>query len=296
MMSARTMNRRPPYGRAIPRADAQQTPAACAGRTARATRATIGAAICGVAVLIAGVAAAAPSGPLAIELQNGIVLRGVVRQIQPSLYLIQSDARLYEVSAGEIATVDGDDDVMKKLPKADRKLFRYETYEELQNDASVVSWDHFDVTNESGKVTTYLEWGAQQRELADAKASTTFDQFGQPLEQRIEPRPGSDIYDVYHDLRVPIVPGERIRFTTRYRYENRVAQENGHAVYRFGGDFPDDRIVTRKIALPAGAVLVRAEPEPLMTFEYEGRTIVVWRRYYPAGEVHQQTIVYDPAR
>jgi len=252
------------------------------------------AAILAVVPLLPGTAAAADDAAAStIKLADGRSLTGALREIEPSRYLVQAGDKLYEFSGDEIASVDGRPGIPKSAANG---LVRYESYEELTGDGDVVLYAHFSTVNRTRKAWTTVEWGAAPHEMAQMATLEAVDGYGNRLTHHLEPRPGSDIQSVVVDLAVPVAPGETVNLTTRYLLRGRVQEKNGVMNYTFAGDFPEDRIYTRKVKLPRGAVVVSTDPEPVQTFDAQGSRYLVWRRYYPKGETFPITVRYRLSR
>lgn len=228
-----------------------------------------------------------------VELKNGKVIEGVIRQIEDSQFLVQTGEELYEITGEEIAAVDGRPGAPADLSSS-RRLLRYETYEVVATNGDVELWTKLRLTNESSRVWTYIQWGAKERELSMFRTMRAFDQFGNALAHRIEPRAGSELYNVIVDLVVPVAPGEELALAERLTNPGmaRRDDDSGGFVLTFAGDFPEDRIHTRKVRLPRGARVETVEPEPSFQFEHEGSPIIVWRHYYPEGEEFPLTVAY----
>jgi hypothetical protein len=231
------------------------------------------------------------AGEHRVRLHSGQVLEGAVRQIQPSLYLVQTDDQLYEITGEEIETVDGKPGV-SELPVSQERLLRYEGFEVVAPNGDVELWSRFQTTNESSQVWTYVEWGAAEWELEMYRTMEAYDKYGHRLQHRIEPRSTKGQYSVIVDLQVPLAPGESVDLATKYLEPGQAHREGDGFRLSFVGDFPDDRIYLRKVELPQGAEIEKVEPDATLTFQHEGHPIVVWRRYYPKGEKFPLTVVY----
>lgn len=226
-----------------------------------------------------------------IELRDGRTLDGVIRQVRTSLYLVQTDQELYELSAEEIASVGGKPGVP---PQENAKpLFTDMQRVQLRADGIVEMWKAEKITNEHDQILTYAMFGAKERELSFMRTMQAFDGYGNKLNVRIEPRAGTDLYNVFVDFVVPVLPGETMHGSLRYEFPDQITCEDGKCVNRFWGDFPEDRLLTRRVELPPGAKLLKAEPEPNLEFEHLGQTVVVWRRYYPEGTGFPLVVEYE---
>jgi hypothetical protein len=258
---------------------------------------TIKAMLALLVLLVVGVALTAQADEPAaqeIKLRDGETLHGVIRQIRTSLYLVQTDQELYELSAEEIASVDGKPGVP---PQSDQKpLFTDLQRVQLRADGIVEMWTAEEIRNDHDQILTYALFGAKERELPFMRTMQAYDQFGNRLNVRIEPRAGTELYNVFVDFVVPILPGETMRGSLRYEFPGQIDCADGTCVNRFWGDFPEDRLLTRRVELPVGAKLLKVDPEPNLQFEHLGQTVVVWRRYYPAGTGFPLVVEYEPAQ
>jgi hypothetical protein len=226
-----------------------------------------------------------------IKLRDGKTLHGVLRQSRPSLYLVQTEGQLYEISAEEIASVDGQPGIPAQ--PEENPLFNDLQRVQLRADGIVEMWTGEEITNNHDQILTYAMFGAKERELPVMRTMQAFDQFGNQLNVRIEPRAGTDLYNVFVDFAVPILPGETMRGSLRYVYPGRISCEGRKCTNQFWGDFPEDRLLTRRVELPVGAKLLKVEPEPNLQFEHLGQTVVVWRRYYPARTEFPLVVEYE---
>ncbi len=226
-----------------------------------------------------------------IKLKDGKVLRGVLRQIRPSFYLVQTDDELIELSAEEIELVNG----QQGIPSVgnERPLATSMHRAQLQPDGSLDLWTFEEITNTHDEILTYAMFGAKERELPTMKTMQAYDQFGNRLNVRIEPRAGTGLYNVFIDFEVPILPGESMRGSLRYVYQNQIECDGQRCRNQFWGDFPEDRLHTRRVELPKGAKLLKVDPEPNLQYEHDGKTVVVWRRYYPAKTGFPLVVEYE---
>jgi hypothetical protein len=248
-------------------------------------------------MLFLSVAVTAWAGELApqeIKLRDGRILHGVIRQIRSSLYLVQTGHDLYELSAEEIASVGGKPGVPPQ--ESQKPLFNDMQRVQLRADGIVDMWTAEEITNNHDQILTYAMFGAKENELPFMRTMQAFDQFGNRLKVRIEPRAGTDLYNVFVDFVVPILPGETMRGSLRYEFTGEITCKDGKCVNRFSGDFADDKLLTRRVELPVGAKLLKAEPEPNLQFEYLGQMVIVWRRYYPAGTRFPLVVEYELAK
>lgn len=234
---------------------------------------------------------AAPPAVVTVELRGGRVIRGALRLIQPRRYLVQGEEDLYEVSGDEITAVDGRPGP-PPMRTPNPPLIEYQTYELVAPGGDVELWTQLHFKNESQTVVTYVQWGAKQQEIELYRAMVVYDSYGRQAAVRIEPRAGTELYDVFVDLAVPVVPGETVTLSQRLRYPGRARQRDGVFSLTFNGDFPEDRLYLRKVQLPAGARIERVEPPPALRFEHQRAPVIVWRRYFPAHARVPLTVTY----
>jgi len=261
-----------------------------------------------VAGLAGQVRAATPAeagGPeITLQLSDGTTVEGALRRVQPSVYLVQTAEQLVEITEDELLQFlvvpagQSQADFLASTREAalpGERLLRYETYEVVTAKGDVDFWSHTETVNESRQVLTFLQWGAREDELPRYRTMMVYDQFGNRLAHRSEPRPGTALHNIIVDLAVPVAPGEKVSFTIRYAKENQVRKEGENQKLVFHGDFPEDRVYHRKVALPAGAQIAMISPEPWLQFEHGDRQIIVWHRYYPQGERYPLTVEYTLA-
>lgn len=263
----------------------------------------------GGAVGLTGQSQAAPpaeagSPEITLQLPDGTTVQGALRRVQPSVYLVQTAEQLVEITEDELMQFlvvpagQSQADFLasaREVALAGARLLRYETYEVVTAKGDVDFWSHTETVNESRQVLTYLQWGAREDELPRYQTMTVYDQFGNRLTHRSEPRPGTELHNIIVDLVVPVAPGEKVSFIIRYVKENQVRQEGENQKLTFHGDFPEDRVYHRKVALPAGAQIAKISPEPWLQFAHGDRQVIVWHRYYPQGERYPLTVEYTLA-
>ena len=246
------------------------------------------------ALLLAGLPHGAMAGELAeaeVRLHDGRVLKGSLRQIQPSLYLVQTETLLCEITGAEIAAVNGTPG-LPTLPGAGERLVRAAMYEVIRPNGDAELWTETQTVNTGSRVWTAISFGAAEHELDLIATLQAFDGHGNCLEHRISERPDRSYHEVTVDLVVPILPGEEVHLARRYLDAGRARREGDRYVLRFGGDFSEDRINCRKVQLPPGATVLLTDPEPTYRCEHQGAPILYWRRYYPRGARVPVTIEY----
>ncbi|MFC1572773.1 hypothetical protein ACFL6M_04155 [Candidatus Eisenbacteria bacterium] len=226
-----------------------------------------------------------------VELTSGRVLEGYLRQIQNSLFLVQTSDALYEVSGEEIAAVNDTPGLPRSLGIS-RRLVRHEVYEVILPNGKIDRWSRSQTENRSLKVLTTVSNGASERELKMYETMEVYDNYGNRLEYNITPRPDSGFYKVTIELKVPIAPGESVGLTRRYKDFMETGRQGDVFTYQFSGAFPSDRIYYGKVRLPRGAEIQNVDPAPVVQYEHDGCQVLTWRRYYPKDERYPLRIVY----
>jgi hypothetical protein len=218
-----------------------------------------------------------------ITLADGQKASGIIMQLRPTSYLLQGTDRCFVFSEDEIKSIDGKGVGYPRVPVAESVPLTFETLEKIQPDGRIEGRFHFRTRNTGSTVLTELNWGVAPHEIAELEHYRVLDEFGLELPMRVEDDPSIKGKRVFVTLLRPALPGDEIRITM-------VIQEPGAIrsgedwIYRNEADYPDKRLVTRSILLPKGARILSAMPEPLyQTVSSEG-PVVVWRRYFAAGE------------
>jgi len=91
---------------------------------------------------------------------------------------------------------------------------------------------------------------------------------------------------------VPVAPGEDWSISGRQTFPGMVVATEQGLRYRHAGDYPEDRLVWRKVRLPRGAHVVSTSPEPTAVFEDDTFIYVMWRQFYKQGEMRNLDVVY----
>ena len=246
------------------------------------------------AILLVALSAAAADSHR-VELDDGSVLVGAVRRLAPSRNLVDTGKAVVEVVGDRIATVDGRPGVAA-LPASAGRLIETEHLVVVGDDSTAELWTHTRTENRGADVLVSVSWGVAPHELEMARSMTVVDGFGNLLVPRLVPDPDREgFWRVTVPLVVPVAPGGAVELSVRHRLPGATRAVADGFELRFDGDFPDDRLYTRTVRLPAGAEVARTEPAPLAEFEQNGAPYVVWRRYYPAGVRAPLTVVYRPA-
>lgn len=247
----------------------------------------------GLGLLVVGGGAGAPSaGESRIVLRDGRVIEGRLRALQESRYLVQGATGdqqvVLELPESQIETIDGS----RTLPAYDPRqpVRSSEAVEELDATGGVTSWFTMTSRNESRALMTRVTWGVADWERERSQRMRVFDAFGHELSSRLEAR--AEGRQAVVELAVPVAPLATLALSVGYHDEGAARREGDHWVFTFNGDFPEDRLLSRTVLLPAGAIILSAEPQPGFTVQHEGRPLVFWRRYYAAGERLPLTVRY----
>ncbi|MFA7331791.1 MAG: hypothetical protein WC326_12045 [Candidatus Delongbacteria bacterium] len=229
-----------------------------------------------------------------VQLASGKTIKGQLVRITPGSYLLQSGAELLELGEDEIQTVDGRKGDLSAATKPEN-LRSLHKYEEVRSDGSVLAWDSFDISNPGPQALTEVSFGIAPHEAEGALAVEYLDGFGNRLKTKLEPglaeNPKAKRRMLTIALAVPVAPGESARLTSR-RAQGGVRKTAEGLSLSFAGDFPDDRLVWRKVRLPKGAQILRTDPAPTARFDHDGTPYLMWRRLYWQGEVAPTTVVY----
>lgn len=184
----------------------------------------------------------------------------------------------------DIRRVDGKTPAEATIGSGRKVLFRQETYEEVADSGFVEVRSTWRWRNDGPKILDLVDWGLNERESAGLQHYRVLDAYGNELPLRIEADAAIHGKRVFAALRRPIPPGEEGRLTLVVRQSECLQRHGDEWVDHDAGDYPDDRLVTRSVCLPAGAQIVAVQPDPLYTVTAAGRQLVVWRRFFTAGE------------
>jgi len=237
-------------------------------------------------------AAGAKEAEARIVLKDGRTIVGRLRALQESRYLVQGaeggEQVVLELPAAQIQSVDG----RAALPAYDpqQPVRVTQAVEEVDAGGAVTSWFTMEVRNESRSLMTRVSWGVADWERERSSRLRVLDPFGHQLTPRLEPR--GEGQQVIIDLAVPVAPLETLVLSVGYHDEGLARREGDHWVYTFSGDYPDDRLLSRTVLLPAGATVIGADPQPSAQLDHERAPFVFWRRYYAAGERLPLTVRY----
>jgi len=224
------------------------------------------------------------AGVHAFELSDGKQVHGVLMTLRAGSYILQTGEQCLLLGLDDIRRIDG------KVPAgaalgADRKvLFAQESFEDISDSGYVEVRSTWRWRNDGAQVLDQVDWGLNAHEIPQLQHYRVIDSYGNELGLRIEDDATIHGKRVFVALRRPVLPGEEGRLTVVYREPGRLEREDGEWIYRHVGDYPDDRLVTRSVCLPAGAAVVAVRPQALYTVTTAGRELVVWRRFFAAGE------------
>jgi hypothetical protein len=224
------------------------------------------------------------AGDHIIELATGEQLRGELLTVRPGSYIVQTGARTLLLEQTDIRHVDGKRPDGLPSGSVGRVALVQETYEEVADSGAVEVHSQWRWQNDTGRLQDQVDWGLREREVPQLQHYRVVDAYGNELRLRLEPDASIHGQRVFVSLVRPILPGEEGQLTLLVRQSECVSRAGEEWVYRNAGDYPDNRLVTRAVHLPAGAHLVAVHPEPLYSVETDGRPLVVWRRFFRAGE------------
>lgn len=235
-----------------------------------------------------------PAAAKDLKLRDGSTLKEtVVVRMSPATYIVQTPEALYELSEDEIepASLQKSDFRDARPPIVTRH------YDEIHADGTATSYWTLPVSNHSKHALTEIRMGLAPWERNYVDQRTFVDGRGQTLVSEYDPprHKWADHPDkrVQHNLQLvePLAPGEEMTFTGR-ETSQAIRRTDEGLLYRYHGDFTEDRLVTLKVKLPQGAKVQRVSPQASVQFEDGGCTFLVWRRYYKKGEVFPLEVVY----
>lgn len=228
----------------------------------------------------------------AIELKDGKSMEGILMELHGGTYLLQTEGESLILPVDEIRKVDGSIPVKPDLPVSDRVPRLQETFEDVSADGRITLHSTHQRLNSGSKIISRVNWGIAEHESWMLETYRIFDEFGNDLSYEVKEDLAINGKRISADLARPILPGESLRLTTIFEQKDAVRRREDTWVYRMAGDYPDDRLVTRSVRLPAGAEIVSISPEPLHRVTSGDRTLVVWRRYFLKGEMIPWEIRY----
>lgn len=246
----------------------------------------------GACVLLGGMLITSPRAPQAlgeqheVELANGKKVQGALLRMEEASYLVQTDRDCLLLKAGEVRNVDGHALSAKSGNAGDRVPRRHETFEVIRPGGEIELHSILVVRNDGTSVITKTDWGMAAHEIDQIPNTRVVDAYGNELPLGVMDDPAIQGKRIHVDFPRPVLPGEELRLTMIVRSWGTVQRDGAVWVYKMAGDYPDDRLVTRSILLPAGARVESAQPEPLhvLSVGTDGQPLVIWRRYFLRGE------------
>ncbi|MFN8546988.1 MAG: hypothetical protein U0527_03210 [Candidatus Eisenbacteria bacterium] len=222
-------------------------------------------------------------------MRNGERARGQLLAVGEPRYLLQTKDECLLLGTSDLRSIDGSP--LPKAPGEGQALREMSTLEEVDAEGNVLLRSRVTVHATSGKLLTSVDWGLGTHEVAWLADYQVLDPFGRVLPYRAEDVPGGGKH-VFVDLDRPLLPGEELELTVVIRQPRAVQRDGADWLYRQRGDYPDPRLVTRSVLLPAGAKVVSVTPAATQHAARDGRVVVIWRRYFVAGEEQPLEIRY----
>ena len=243
-------------------------------------------------LMITVVAGGAAADERTIRLDDGRELRGTMREVTPQRLLIQTETTMFEVSADHVESVDGSPLTPAMLATEDRLIVSTH-YVTVKEDGSVELLTRNRTVNRGSDIITSLSSGRRRARARDGAHHAGVRRFRQStrLPTRAADRKalsphGRGRSRAARSARRAGFPGVAISVARR-RSPHRIRPRP-----LFPGDFPDDRLYTRVVRLPAGAEVLDVTPEPMKRFDHDSAPHIVWRRYYPAGHREDLVVIY----
>jgi hypothetical protein len=227
-----------------------------------------------------------------IGLRGGHSIEGALVELQESVYLVQTSDQCIILPREEIREIDGEPIALAEPQMVSRVPTLFKTFEDLSPHGEIEFHATDDYQNPGPGILCRVDWGLGPHELWQLETYQVFDEFGNPIPLRVEEDPKISGKRIHIELPRPVLPGETLRLTSIYRQQDGVMRDGETWIYRHRGDYPDDRLVTRTVRLPAGAEILSVAPEPLHQLASGGRKLVVWRRYFFKGEIIPWEIRY----
>lgn len=247
--------------------------------------------ILGLILLAAGSANAGED----LKLSNGKVLKdAVVVRMSPATYIVQTNDALLELSEDEIDS----DSLRQRDFKDERAPVVTNHYFEIHADGTATSYWTMPITNNSRYALDEIRMGLAPWERAMVDQRVFVDDRGQVLKSEYDPPRKKWAKDpkkrIQHNLQLnqPLAPGEKMTFTGR-ETSSRIHKTDDGLLFKFHGDYSEDRHLTLKVKIPQGAKIQRISPAPSVKFEHEGCEYLVWRRYYQKAEVYPIEVIYN---
>jgi hypothetical protein len=223
---------------------------------------------------------------LDLVLRDGTTLKEAkVMRLEQGRYMVQTEDALLELTEddlkpGALAAVDFS---KQKAPVLTNH------YDELNADGTATRYWTMKIKNRWKKALTEIRMGLAPWELRMVDQRSYVDDHGVTLTSTYDPprekwSQDSDkvVRHLLH-LHTPLAPGETGSFTGSETSTHVIETESGK-LYRFVGDYTEDRLLWLKVRLPQWAKIEDVTPAPSAQFEHEGCQYVMWRRYYQKGE------------
>jgi hypothetical protein len=232
-----------------------------------------------------------------VTLRDGRTVEGSLVRLEQGRYLLQTEDRLYELSDDDIAPVTFSVHPRREAAP-ERPIVQDRQYVELAADGSeTLHWMHH-FTNDSPRAITEYRFGLAPWEQRTIDRRQLHDDFGRPLTLSFDPprsewQPGWDRrVKAAARLPVPVAPGETWSVGGRQTHPDVVVPTEQGLRYRHAGNYPEYRLVWRKVRLPRGASVVSVSPEPTARFEHDDFTYVMWRQFFREGEERFLDVIY----
>ncbi len=243
-------------------------------------------------VLMRGAVRADGAGTRRVELDDGRRVAGALMRIQAGSYLMQTERDCLVLTGDQIRSIDGKAAGETGVEVPERVVLENVTFERIAPDGALEVHSRIQRTNDGAEALSRVDWGVGAHELGTLADRRVVDEYGNELKLQVRDDHSIRGKRVSVDLPRPVLPGERLLLTDIIRYPDGVRREGDLWVYRHRGDYPEDRLVTRSVLLPAGATVVSIQPEPIHDVTVQGRRLVVWRRYFRAGQALPWEIRY----
>jgi hypothetical protein len=228
-----------------------------------------------------------------VELRGGEKLVGSILGLEQATFLLQTEGKCLILSPDEIRAVDGQAVAAPAVPVAAHVERSQETFEVIGPGGEIELHSRQSQVNPGSGIISDLDWGLAAWEVPLLDHYRVLDDLGNELPLRVEPDPAINGKRVHVTLPRPVLPGESMAITTIIGRYGKVARDGDAWLYRTQADYPDDRLVTRSVLLPAGARILSIRPEPLHRLPVGDRQLVVWRRYFRTAETMPWEIKYQ---
>jgi hypothetical protein len=214
-------------------------------------------------------------------------------RLQPETYLLQSDAQCVILTADDVRKFDGKGPAVPALITSGEVPRAQETFESILPNGEIEMHSTFTRVNDGREMLSRIDWGMAAHEVDQLDRYRVVDAYGNTLEVHSKDDPSIHGKRAWVDLPRPVLPGEVSRLTMIISDWSRVMREGAAWHYKMAGDYPDNRLVTRSVLLPAGARIVSVSPAPLHQITSGERPLIIWRRYFVPGEFVPWEIRYE---